>query len=78
MKITRKKLTKEFASLYVRSLPNWKLLELCEKFLKKRLNKLSEKDFVEKLMDKTFGGQGGVYSVGQWDLFDKYMKQKNK
>ena len=77
MKITRKKLTKEFTSLYVHSLPHWRLAELCEKYLTKKLNKLSEKDFIEKLSEEHFGDDN-IYAVAQWELFYKYKKQINE
>ena len=50
--ITRKKLTKEFVEIYTFSLPHWRLAELGKKHLEKKLNKLSEKDFIEKLFLK--------------------------
>jgi hypothetical protein len=74
--VSRKKLTKEFTSLYVHSLPHWRLAELCEKYLRKKLNKLSETDFVEKLEDETFG-DANVHSVAQWELFNRYIEQQN-
>ena len=73
--ITRKKLTKEFVGLYIHSLPHWRLAELCRKYLKKKLNKLSEKDFIEKLEKEHFG-DNSIYSVAQWDLFQEYVSQK--
>ena len=36
VKLTRKKLTKEFADLYTYSLPHWRLQEICQKYLKKK------------------------------------------
>ena len=73
--ITRKKLTKKFVGLYIHSLPHWRLAELCRKYLKKKLNKLSEKDFIKKLEGEYFGDDS-FYSVAQWDLFAEYIKQK--
>lgn len=70
--ITRKKLTKEFIDLYIHCLPYWRLKKICTKHLKKKLNNLSEKDFVKKLEEKHFG----VDSVAQWDLFQEYVSQK--
>jgi hypothetical protein len=49
---------------------------LCEKYLRKKLNKLSETDFVEKLEDETFG-DANVHAVAQWELFNRYIEQQN-
>ena len=77
VKLTRKKLTKEFVDLYTYSLPHWRLEEICQRYLKKKLNKLSEEDFIKKLEEEYFGDRT-VCAVAQWDLFNKYIEQKNK
>ena len=74
--ITRKKLTKEFVEIYTFSLPHWRLAELGKKHLEKKLNKLSEKDFIEKLEKEHFGDD--IYNVNQWSLFQEYIEQKKR
>ena len=74
--ISRKKLTKEFVSLYVHSLPHWRVAELGERYLREELNKLSEKYFVEKLKNEHFGDIGAP-AVSLWELFNRYIEQQN-
>jgi len=74
--ISRKKLTKEFVSLYLHSLPNWRVAEYGEKYLRGKLNKLSDKDFVKMLSEEHFGDIGAP-AVSQWELFNRYIEQQN-
>ena len=74
--ISRKKLTKEFASLYVHCLTHWQLAEYGEKYLRGKLNKLSDKDFVKMLSEEHFGDIGAP-AVAQWELFNRYIEQQN-
>ena len=74
--ISRKKLTKEFVSLYLHSLPNWRVAEYGEKYLRRKLNKLSDKDFVKMLSEEHFGDIGAP-AVAQWELFNRYIEQQN-
>ena len=74
--VSRKKLTSEFVSLYVHSLPHWRVAELGEKYLREELNKLSEKYFVEKLKNERFGDICAP-PVAKWELFVRYIEQQN-
>ena len=74
--VSRKKLTKEFVSIYVHSLPHWRVAELGEKYLREELNKLSEKTFIKKLKIERFGDICAP-TVAKWELFVRYIEQQN-